>query len=63
MLWLAHHRHAVNSLLFPCWQRWYESDVIVLQDSEAERAQRVVRGQRGAVRKYHGHSFLRREDH
>ena len=52
----------MDRLLLPRRQGRYELDVVVLQYTQAERAQSVLGGQCGPVHERHGHALLRRPD-
>ena len=47
----SHHGHTMDGLLLPGWERRVELHVVVLQDTETERTECVVRVERIATRK------------
>lgn len=54
----THHRHALDGFLFPIRKWRVKRDVVVLQHTQAERVQRVVRFERPPIRKLHKDSGL-----
>ena len=54
---IPYHGHTLNSFRLPCGQRWVPSHIVILEHTQAERNQSIIRVQLRSVNKSDGYTL------